>query len=155
MVSRSDLPYVAMMLFGVLLLVTSTPELIDGGFVYEVTDASEDDFEHAAENETDSGHAYQFIELSPTAKQTFLDALRAEDGTTTVQEENRPTTFETGDVADEYFVSYDGEYYRLTGSVKSGDIPDLVAGIVALFGTLSVVVPIIDMWRHREQTEPI
>lgn len=83
---------------------------------------------------------FEYTELSPTAKDAFRTGLAADDGRVTRRGEGKgapefayPGHYHAPD-AGEYYVAYEGDYYRVETSGDSGfpGLPEVFAATVAL-----------------------
>lgn len=155
MISRADLPSIAMIALGVVLIGVAVPGLIQGEYQHEVEPVSRAEYERVATGAADDAFAYRYANLSDAGQEAFRDALESDDGTSRVTAGNRAPEFRYGDTNEEYVISYGGADYSLTatGAAQLGGIGDLVLTVVAFFGVVAVVVPGIELWRHRRRDQ--
>ena len=148
MLPRSSLPYVAMIILGVVMVAVAVPQLTTAQYIHEVDPVTETEFEAVAEDGADDEFTYQYPELSPAAQAAVDAARRADDGTARTDE--RAPEFRYGDSSERYYVSYDGDYYllRTTGASQFGNLPTMVMRFVAVCGVVVIVVTGVDLWRH-------
>lgn len=153
MVSRQQLPYLAVISLGLVLLALAVLVLTGGEFTHEVEPVAQSEYRSVDRGDTDDEFATSYANMSAAAQDAFREALVADDGTATVRTGERVSEFRYGDSAERYYVSYEGEYYLLTASGASqlGDLPDLLAWLGAAGGVIAVVVPCVDLWRHRRR----
>lgn len=151
MVSRSQLPYVAMIAFGVVLVAVAIPSMSQGGYTHEVEPVSASEYESVTEGDADDEHAYRFSNLSTTARDAFRAAVDADDGDSVATTDERAPEFRYGDSTEYYYVEHDGDHYRLTasGADQLGDLVPLLMRGVALFGVLAIAVAGFELWRQE------
>ena len=157
MVSRSQLPHLAVVLFGVVLLGVAVPQVLQGEYTHEVDSATAAEY-RTADTETESPfvHAYRYENLSVATQDAFERAVDSENDESTVRAANRAPEFRYGDVIEQYYVQYQSEYYVLTtaGPGFLGRIPDIAFGLVGAFGLLAVLAGGVDFWRQRHTAVP-
>ena len=149
MVPRSALPYVAMIILGVVLVAVAVPQLTKGQYEYEVEPVTETEYEIVAQDGSDDEFTYQYSELSTGAQSAVEAAIRADNGA--ARTDQRVPEFRYGDSAEQYYISYDGDYYLLqtSGASQFGNLPTIIMRFVAVCGVVVIVVSGFDLWRHR------